>query len=74
VRQQQCSISNVIPSRGSQLHLISGIDGQLPFSLIDASRPDADFERPGSQFNRVHFDTRLNNRVVDLRVSPSVAS
>jgi aspartyl/asparaginyl-tRNA synthetase len=51
-----------------KLHLIVGIDGRLPFSLDDASRPESDFEAVDSQFNRVHLDTRLNHRVLDLRV------
>ncbi|KAJ6610054.1 hypothetical protein B0H10DRAFT_2166162 [Mycena sp. CBHHK59/15] len=55
----------------SKLHLISGIDGRLPFSLDDASRADSD-EPPADadkvqQFSRVLLETRLNNRVVDLR-------
>jgi aspartyl/asparaginyl-tRNA synthetase len=56
-----------------QIHLISGIEGRLPFTLEDASRADTDelaFEADGKaqQFSRVLLDTRLNNRVVDLRV------
>ncbi|KAJ7110159.1 hypothetical protein C8R44DRAFT_833660 [Mycena epipterygia] len=61
----------------SQLHLISGIDGRLPFSLDDASRADTD-EPPAEdgkpqQFSRVLLDTRLNNRVVDLRTQTNQA-
>ncbi|KAJ7225463.1 hypothetical protein GGX14DRAFT_420617 [Mycena pura] len=62
----------------SQIHLISGIDGRLPFSLEDASRPDTE-ELPSEadaevrQFNRVLLDTRLNNRVVDLRTNTNLA-
>ncbi|KAG6850505.1 hypothetical protein H0H93_012506 [Arthromyces matolae] len=56
-----------------QIHLISGIDGRLPFSLDDASRPDAEIESSESQFNRVLIDTRLNNRVVDLRTQTNQA-
>lgn len=54
------------------MHLVSGIDGRLPFSLEDASRADTDevtSEADDKQFNRVLLDTRLNNRVVDLRAS-----
>ncbi|KAI9597328.1 hypothetical protein BDF19DRAFT_434721 [Syncephalis fuscata] len=40
---------------------------QLPFSIEDASRPDAEYEKEDSQFSRVNLDTRLNNRVIDLR-------
>lgn len=52
-----------------QVHLISGIEGRLPFSLDDASRPESEFETGDVQFNRVLLDTRLNHRVIDLRVS-----
>ena len=51
-----------------QLHLVSGIDGRLPVSLEDASRADTEIESAEVQYNRVLLDTRLNNRVVDLRV------
>ncbi|KAJ7103478.1 hypothetical protein B0H15DRAFT_919244 [Mycena belliarum] len=62
----------------SQLHLISGIEGRLPFTLDDASRPDTDeavSEADGKapQFSRVLLDTRLNNRVVDLRTQTNQA-
>ena len=53
----------------SKIHLISGIEGRLPFSLDDASRPDTEIAAPDAQFNRVLLDTRLNNRIIDLRVS-----
>ena len=39
---------------------------RLPFSLEDASRPVTEITEE-SGFNPVHLDTRLNNRVVDLR-------
>ncbi|KAJ7786380.1 hypothetical protein B0H16DRAFT_1708556 [Mycena metata] len=62
----------------TQLHLISGIDGRLPFTLDDAARADTD-EAPvdadgkPQQFNRVLLDTRLNGRVVDLRTPTNQA-
>ncbi|KAG6902897.1 hypothetical protein C0995_010067 [Termitomyces sp. Mi166 len=56
-----------------QIHLISGIDGRLPFSVDDASRPEAEIESSENQFNRVLIDTRLNNRVVDLRTQTNQA-
>jgi aspartyl-tRNA synthetase len=40
--------------------------------MDDASRPEEDFERAereGIQYNKVQLDTRLDNRVLDLRVS-----
>ncbi|KAG6842609.1 hypothetical protein C0991_000135 [Blastosporella zonata] len=56
-----------------QIHLVSGIEGRLPFSLEDASRPDTEIESSEAQFNRVLIDTRLNNRVVDLRTQTNQA-
>nr|GAT54930.1 aspartate-tRNA ligase [Mycena chlorophos] len=62
----------------SQIFLISGVDGRLPFSLEDASRPDTEEtavegDAEGRQFSRVLLDTRLNNRVVDLRTPTNQA-
>ncbi|KAK7064177.1 aspartate-trna ligase [Favolaschia claudopus] len=62
----------------SQVHLVSGIDGRLPFTLDDASRPDTDevvLDADGKplQFNRVLLETRLNNRVLDLRTPTNQA-
>jgi hypothetical protein len=50
-----------------QIWLIAGVEGRLPFSLEDASRSETAPEVEG-QFSKVLLDTRLNNRVVDLRV------
>lgn len=41
----------------------------LPMLYADASRPAADYEKEDSQYASVSLVTRLNNRVVDLRVS-----
>lgn len=58
----------------SQIHLISGIEGILPFSVEDASRPELEAEESEeAQFKRVLLDTRLNNRVVDLRTTTNQA-
>ena len=56
-----------------QIYLESEVEGALPFSLDDASRPEAELEDAEAQFNKVHLDTRLNNRVLDLRVSPPLS-
>ena len=58
-----------------QIHLISGLDGRLPFTVEDANRPEVDAaEGEDVQYKRVLLDTRLNNRVIDLRVcGPTVA-
>jgi aspartyl-tRNA synthetase len=50
-----------------QLWLVAGVEGRLPFSLDDASRSETAPEIEG-QFSKVLLDTRLNNRIVDLRV------
>lgn len=60
----------------TQLHLVSGIDGRLPFSVEDASRPDLEDdadESTDAQFNRVLLKTRLDNRVIDLRTQTNQA-
>jgi len=58
----------------TSIHLISGLDDRLPFSIDDASRPDIEKdENTEAQFNRVLLDTRLNNRVVDLRTQTNQA-
>lgn len=51
-----------------KIHLISQPEIRLPFTLEDASRPESDFDDPEKQFNRVLIDTRLDNRILDLRV------
>ncbi|KAF5312607.1 hypothetical protein D9619_003211 [Psilocybe cf. subviscida] len=65
----------------SKIHLISGVDGRLPFTVEDVTRPE-DPSRPegeeegeadGVKFKRVLLDTRLNNRVVDLRTTTNQA-
>ncbi|KAF9579611.1 aspartate--tRNA ligase dps1 [Lunasporangiospora selenospora] len=51
----------------TKLYVTSEAQGRLPFSLEDASRPEAEFEREDAQFSRVTLHTRLENRVFDLR-------
>ena len=51
-----------------KLHLISAPEDRLPFTLEDAGRPESAFEDPERQFNNVTLETRLNNRILDLRV------
>ncbi|KZT30436.1 aspartyl-tRNA synthetase [Neolentinus lepideus HHB14362 ss-1] len=57
----------------TKMHLESGIEGRLPFSLEDASRADDEVETAETQLNRVLLETRLNNRVVDLRTQTNQA-
>jgi len=53
----------------TQIFVTSEAQGRLPFTLEDASRPEAEFEREDTQFSKVSLHTRLENRVLDLRVS-----
>lgn len=57
----------------SKVYLISGVDGRLPFSLEDAMRPEVDAQGGEVQYNKVHLETRLNGRVVDLRTRTNQA-
>ncbi|KAH9946669.1 aspartate-tRNA ligase [Amylocystis lapponica] len=58
----------------SQIHLISGLEGVLPFSVEDATRPETEIETTEeTQYKRVLLDTRLNNRVIDLRTQTNQA-
>ncbi|KAA1468219.1 aspartyl-tRNA synthetase [Dentipellis sp. KUC8613] len=56
-----------------QIHLVSGLTERLPFTIDDAQRPESDVADNDAQFNRVLLDTRLNNRVVDLRTQTNQA-
>jgi len=68
--------------------LIAGLEATLPFTVEDADRSEKEIEKkeierrenerkgvetPGQQLNRVLLDTRLNNRVVDLRTQTNQA-
>jgi aspartyl-tRNA synthetase len=52
---------------------ISRAAGSLPFDLEDASRPDAEVEAENSPFPKVNPETRLDNRVLDLRTPANQA-
>ncbi|KAG8849711.1 aspartate transaminase aat1 [Tulasnella sp. 330] len=56
-----------------KIHVIAGVDGGLPFSFEDASRPEEEYEKEDAKFNKVHLDTRLNSRVFDLRTPTNQA-
>ena len=53
----------------SRIHVVATVEGMLPFSFDDASRPEEEYEKEDTTYNRVNLDTRLNSRVFDLRVS-----
>ncbi|KAH6917332.1 aspartate-tRNA ligase [Coprinopsis sp. MPI-PUGE-AT-0042] len=57
----------------SKIYLISGVEGRLPFTVEDANRPEAETSGTDAQYNRVLLETRLNNRVVDLRTQTNQA-
>ncbi|THH11584.1 hypothetical protein EW145_g538 [Phellinidium pouzarii] len=57
----------------SQIHLISAPEVRLPFTLDDASRAENEIENSEKQFNNVLLETRLNNRVLDLRTTTNQA-
>lgn len=57
----------------SKIHLISGLSATLPFTIDDASRSEAELQAADAQFNKVLLDTRLNNRIIDLRTQTNQA-
>ncbi|KAF8319957.1 aspartate-tRNA ligase [Clavulina sp. PMI_390] len=58
-----------------KIYLVSGVAQRLPFSLEDASRTAEEYEMKDAEGNKVYnnvgLDTRLNNRVLDLRTPVS---
>ncbi|TCD71479.1 aspartate--tRNA ligase dps1 [Steccherinum ochraceum] len=58
----------------SQIHLVAGLESRLPFTVEDAARPETEIETNDEvQYKRVLLDTRLNNRIVDLRTQTNQA-
>lgn len=57
------------PCAALQIFTVVEAPQRLPFGVEEASRPEADYEKEDAQFARVGLDTRLDNRVMDLRVS-----
>ena len=55
------------------IHLVSAADPNLPFLMEDACRSDTLLNEEGSQYVRVGQDTRLDNRVLDLRTPANMA-
>eukprot|EP00274_Cyanoptyche_gloeocystis_P006083 CAMPEP_0196666558 /NCGR_PEP_ID=MMETSP1086-20130531/64582_1 /TAXON_ID=77921 /ORGANISM="Cyanoptyche gloeocystis , Strain SAG4.97" /LENGTH=540 /DNA_ID=CAMNT_0042003769 /DNA_START=78 /DNA_END=1700 /DNA_ORIENTATION=- len=52
-----------------KLYCVNAALPNLPFQLDDASRPDSELDSPEVQLVRVNQDTRLDNRVIDLRTT-----
>lgn len=70
---KSCTVSDAELSI-SKIHIISEVKERLAFSLEDASRPESDYEKEeNAQLSRVNLDTRLNNRVLDLRTTTNNA-
>ncbi|KIY47046.1 aspartate-tRNA ligase [Fistulina hepatica ATCC 64428] len=57
----------------TKIFLIAGLTAKLPFTIEDAQRPEDLIEEGDVQYNRVLLDTRLNNRIVDLRTQTNQA-
>ncbi|CAO3699642.1 hypothetical protein G6F70_006030 [Rhizopus microsporus] len=55
-----------------KIYIVSDVQVRLAFSLDDASRAESAFEED-AQLVRVNLDTRLNNRVLDLRTTTNHA-
>ncbi|KAF8519062.1 hypothetical protein JB92DRAFT_2900429 [Gautieria morchelliformis] len=69
---KSASVSNV-EILISQLHVVAYPESRLTFSIEDASRPESEFEKEDTQYTKVLLDTRLNNRVLDLRTQTNQA-
>jgi len=66
---KSCSVSDV-ELKIKSLFIETASNPRLPFSLEDATRSDAEIEKreaDGDQVVKVLLDTRLNNRIIDLR-------
>ncbi|KIP12007.1 hypothetical protein PHLGIDRAFT_27619 [Phlebiopsis gigantea 11061_1 CR5-6] len=58
----------------SKIFLVSGLDGRLPFTVEDANRPESEIaSNEEVQYKRVLLETRLDNRVIDLRTQTNQA-
>ena len=55
-----------------KIHVVSDVNVRLAFSLDDASRPESSYKEDES-LARINLDTRLNNRVLDLRTTTNHA-
>lgn len=53
--------------------VVSRAIATLPILVVDAMRPESDYQKPGCQFSRVGIEQRLDNRVLDLRTPANQA-
>lgn len=56
-----------------RFHVFSSACEVLPFQLEDACKPEPVGDEPGADAVRVGLDTRLNNRIIDLRIPSNQA-
>ncbi|KAI9317100.1 hypothetical protein BX666DRAFT_1942197 [Dichotomocladium elegans] len=68
---KSCTVSDAELSI-DKIYVVSEVKTRLPFSLEDASRPEAEGDEDSSSV-RVLLETRLNNRVLDLRTTSNNA-
>ncbi|OMH79904.1 Aspartate-tRNA ligase, cytoplasmic [Zancudomyces culisetae] len=61
-----CTVKDV-ELRVKKLFIISEAVARIPFSMEDATRGEEQEEKEGVTSVRVNLDTRLDNRVIDLR-------
>ncbi|CAG2062396.1 unnamed protein product, partial [Timema podura] len=69
---ESCTQKNV-ELHAKKLFVVSAAKSQLPLLIEDASRPVKEDEDPESLNIRVNQDTRLDNRVLDLRTPANQA-
>nr|CAD7423774.1 unnamed protein product [Timema monikensis] len=69
---ESCTQKNV-ELHAKKLFVVSAAKSQLPLLIEDASRPVKDDEDPEGLNIRVNQDTRLDNRVLDLRTPANQA-
>jgi aspartyl-tRNA synthetase len=57
----------------SSIHCISRSAQMLPLQVDDASQPDSELEKHNTPYVPVSMDTRLDNRIIDLRTPANQA-
>ncbi|KAL5519319.1 DPS1_1 [Sanghuangporus vaninii] len=73
VEEVKSATVKIVEIKISQIHLITAPESRLPFTLEDASRAENELETADRQLNKVLLDTRLDNRVLDLRTTTNQA-
>ena len=64
----QACTQKLIEIQVEKFFSVSPSHAQLPILIEDASRSEAEIDASEGKFARVDLDTRLNNRVIELRV------